>query len=146
MGRRRFRSKYRGRTVVVCDSVCRARGREGVVESDGLHVVSPYQERFPGGTPSKIVVSGNRSQSPNTENMEEFRAPSVLDHEAQIVVPCELDGFLDITWRPSINADYGDIPLLTRDSECGVEVAALDSPVGKRVGLVVGVFGSTRLI
>jgi 3-hydroxyacyl-CoA dehydrogenase len=36
--------------------------------------------------------------------------------------------------------------LLTRDAERGVEVAALDRAVGKSVGLIVGVFGSARLI
>ena len=144
--RRRFRSKHRGRTVAVRDSVCRARGREGVMESDVLHVVSPYQERAPGRTPSKIVVSGNKSQSPNTENAGEICAPRVLDHETQIVVLGEFDGFLDITRRPGINADYRHIPLLTREPKGGVEVAALDSPVGKRVCLIVGVLGGTRLI
>ena len=62
------------------------------------------------------------------------------------MAPCEFDGFLDVAWCSSIDTDYGDIPLLTRESERGVEVAALDGPVGERVCLVVGVFGGTRLI
>ena len=140
------RSKYWGRTVVVRDPICRACEREGIVESNGLHVVSPYQERAPGRTPSKIVVSGNKSQSPNTENAGEICPPRVLDHETQVVVLCEFDGFLDITWRPGINADYRHVPLLARESKGGVEVAALDTPVGKRVCLIVGVLGGTRLI
>ena len=62
------------------------------------------------------------------------------------MVPCELDSFLDVTRRSSINTDYWHISLLTREPKGGVEVAALDGPVGKRVGLVVWVFGSARLI
>ena len=62
------------------------------------------------------------------------------------MAPCELDGFLDITRFPSINADYRHIPLLTWEPKGGVEVATLDSPIGKRVRLIVGVFGGTRLI
>ena len=144
--RRRFRSKYCKRTVVVRKSVCRAGGGEAIVESDVLHVVSPYQERAPGGTPSKKVVSGNESQLPISENAKEPRAPGVLDHKAQVVSPCELDGFLDVAWCSSIDTDYRHIPLLTRKPKGGVEVAALDGPIGKRVCLVVGVFGGTRLI
>ena len=116
------------------------------MESDVLHVVSPYQERVPGGTPSKKVVSGDESQLPISENAEESRAPRVLDHEAQVVAPCELDGFLNVAWCSSIDTDYRHIPLLTREHKGGVEVAALDSPIGKRVRLVVGVFGGTRLV
>jgi len=36
--------------------------------------------------------------------------------------------------------------LFTRNPERGVEVAALDRPVGKCVRFIVGVFGGTRLI
>ena len=109
-------------------------------------MVSSYQGRSPGGTPSKIIVSGKKSQSPNSENAGELCAPGVLDHKAQIVVPCKFDGFLDITRRPSIDADYRHIPLLTREPKDGVEVTALDGPAGKGVRPVVGVFCGTGLI
>ena len=62
------------------------------------------------------------------------------------MAPCKLDGFLDVARRPSINADYRHIPLLTREPERGVEVAALDGPIGKGVRLVVCVLSGTRLI
>ena len=62
------------------------------------------------------------------------------------MIPCERDSFLDVIWRPSIDTDYQHIPLLTRESERGVEVAASDGPVGKDVRLEVGVFRGTRLI
>ena len=62
------------------------------------------------------------------------------------MVPSKLDGFLDVLRRCDIDADDWHVPLLTRNAEGGVEVAALDRPVGKGVRLVVGVFGSTRLI
>ena len=87
-----------------------------------------------------------KSQSPDPENTEEFRTPSVLDHKAQIVAPREFDGFLNVTWRSSIDTNYGHIPLLTRGPKCGVEVAALDGSIGKRVRLVVGMLGGTRLV
>jgi len=45
-----------------------------------------------------------------------------------------------------VDPDYWHAPLLTRDAERGVEVAALDRPVGKSVRLKVGVLGGTRLI
>ena len=116
------------------------------MEGDTLHMMSPYHERAPGRTPSKIIVPGNKSQSPSSENAEGCRAPRVLDHETQVVVPCELDGFLDIARRPSIDTNYGHVPLLAREPKGGVEVTTLDGPIGKGIGFVVGVFGCTRLI
>jgi len=73
-------------------------------------------------------------------------APRVLDHEVQVVLPGESDSFLDVLRRSGIDTDYWHAPLLTRNPECGVEVTALDRPVWKCVRLVVGVFGSARLI
>ena len=62
------------------------------------------------------------------------------------MVPRELDSFLDVARRPSIDTDYRHIPLLTRESECGFEVATLDGPIGKGVRFEVGVFCGTGLI
>jgi len=73
-------------------------------------------------------------------------APRVLDYEAQVVLPSEPNSFLDVLRRSGIDTDYWHVPLLTRNPERGVEVATLDRPVGKCVYLVVGEFGSARLI
>ena len=73
-------------------------------------------------------------------------APRVLDHEPQVVLPGESDSFLDVLRGSGIDSDYWHAPLLTRNPEGGVEVTALDRPVGKGVCLVVGEFCSTRLI
>ena len=73
-------------------------------------------------------------------------APRVLDHESQVVLPGESDSFLDVLRGSGIDSDYWHAPLLTRNPEGGVEVTALDRPVGKGVSLVVGEFCSTRLI
>ena len=73
-------------------------------------------------------------------------APRVLDHESQVVLPGESDSFLDVLRGSGIDPDYWHVPLLTRNPEGGVEVTALDRPVGKGVSLVVGEFCSTRLI
>ena len=62
------------------------------------------------------------------------------------MAPCESDSFLDVLRSSRIDADYWHAPLLTRNPECGVEVATLDRPVGEGVCLEVGVFGSTGLI
>ena len=62
------------------------------------------------------------------------------------MLPSESDSSLDVLRRSGIDSDYWHVPLLTRNPERGVEVAALDCPVGKGVRLVVGEFGSTRLI
>ena len=61
------------------------------------------------------------------------------------MAPGEPDSFLDVLRSSGIDADYWYASLLTRP-ERGVEVATLDRPVGEGVCLVVGVFGSTRLI
>jgi len=73
-------------------------------------------------------------------------APRVLDYEAQVVAPGEPDSFLDVLWRSGIDADYWHTPLATRNPERGVEVAALDRPVGEGVCLVVAILSSARLI
>ena len=73
-------------------------------------------------------------------------APRVLDHESQVVFPGESDSFLDVLLGSGIDPDYWHAPLSTRNPEGGVEVTALDRPVGKGVCLVVGEFCSTRLI
>ena len=73
-------------------------------------------------------------------------APRVLDDKAQIMLCGKFDGFLDVSWRSGVDPDYWHVPLLARDAERGVEVAALDRPVWKSVRLVVGVFGSAGLI
>jgi len=62
------------------------------------------------------------------------------------VAPSESDSFLDVLRSSGIDADYWHVPLFTRNPERGVEVAALDRPVGEGVCLVVGEFDSTRLI
>ena len=73
-------------------------------------------------------------------------APRVLDYDAQVVISGESDGSLDVFRRSGVDADYWHAPLLTRNPERGVEVAALYRPVGKGVCLVVGEFCSTRFI
>ena len=58
----------------------------------------------------------------------------------------EFDGFLDILRRSGVDPDDRDAPLLAWNAERSVKVASLDCPIGKGVGLPVGVFSSTRLI
>ena len=58
----------------------------------------------------------------------------------------EFKSFLYVLRRPGIDTDRRHTPLLTRNAERGVEVAALHRPVGKGVCLIVGVFGSAGLI
>ena len=62
------------------------------------------------------------------------------------MAPGKSDSFLDVPRRSCIDADYWHVSLLTRNAERNVDIAALDRPVGKCVRLIVGVFGSTRLI
>ena len=122
------------------------------MESDVLHMVSPYQKRVPGRAPSEVVVSGNnatRSQRPRTRRkgkLKKASSPRVLNYEAQIVLPCKFDSFLDIFRRSCLDTDYRHVPLSTRKAEGGVEITALDRPVGKGVRLVVCMLSSTRLI
>jgi hypothetical protein len=116
------------------------------VEGDVLHMVSPYQKRILGGAPSEVVVSGKTAISTRRKEMKKVSSPRVLYYEAQIVLPDELDSFRDVTRRSGVDADYWHAPLLTRDAKCGVEVAALDRPVGKDVCLPVGVFSGPRLV
>ena len=73
-------------------------------------------------------------------------APRVLDHEAQVVLPGESDSFLDVLCSSRVDSDYWHASLLTRNPERGVEVAALDRPVGECVRLVVGEYVGARLI
>jgi hypothetical protein len=74
-------------TVVVRDRIRCTRGRERIVESDILHMMSPYQERSPARTPSEIVVSGqgkNVNLHPKTwtKNINKGGSPRVLDNKA----------------------------------------------------------------
>jgi hypothetical protein len=62
------------------------------------------------------------------------------------MIPRKFDSFLNVTRGSSVDANYRHAPLLTREAERGVEVAALDCPIGKGVRFSVGVFGGTRLI
>ena len=62
------------------------------------------------------------------------------------MLPGESDSFLDIPRRSGVDADYWHASLLTWNAERGVEVAALNRPVGKCVRLVVRVFCGARLI
>ena len=73
-------------------------------------------------------------------------APRVLDHEPQVVLPGESDSFLDVLRSSRIDTDHWHASLLTWNAERGVEVAALDRPVGKCVRLVVVEFGGAGLI
>jgi len=110
--------------------------------------MDPYQERIPGGAPSEEVVS-DRNLNQLGENRiagGSRHAPRVLDHETQVVAPGESDSFLNVLRRSGIDADYWHAPLLTRNPECGVEVATLDRPVGEGVCFVVAVLSSARLI
>ena len=77
---------------------------------------------------------------------ERGRIPRVLDYEAQVVLPGESDSFLDVLRRSGVDSDYWHVPLLTRNPERDVEVAALYRPVLKGVRLVVEEFGGARLI
>jgi len=58
----------------------------------------------------------------------------------------EPDSFLDVLRSSRIDADYWHVPLFTRNPQRGVEVAALDRPVGEGIRLVVGEFGGARLV
>ena len=64
--------------------------------------------------------------------------PRVLDYKAQVVLRGKFDSFLNISWGSRVDPDYWHVPLLARDAEGGVEVAALDGPVRKRVGVFCG--------
>jgi len=72
--------------------------------------------------------------------------PRALDYQAQVVLPGESDSFLDVLRSSRVDSDYWHASLLTRNPERGVEVAALDRPVGKCVRLEVGEFSGARLI
>jgi len=91
-------------------------------------------------------MPGRNVISPTRRRKEIENLPCVLDDEAQIILPSKFDSFLDIFRTSGIDADHRHVPLFTREAERGVEVTALNRPVGKSVRLVVGVFGSTRLI
>ena len=62
------------------------------------------------------------------------------------MLPGKFDGFLDVFRRPRVDSDDRHAPLSTRNAERGVEIAALNRPVGKCVRLPVGVLSSPGLI
>ena len=62
------------------------------------------------------------------------------------MLPGKYDSFLDVLWSSRVDSDCWHASLFTRNPERGVEVTALDRPVGKCVRLVVEVFGGARLI
>jgi len=62
------------------------------------------------------------------------------------VLPGESDSLLDVLWSSRVDSDHWHASLLTWNAERGVEVAALDRPVGKCVRLVVVELGSAGLI
>ena len=72
--------------------------------------------------------------------------PCILDYCAQVVFPGKSDSLLDVLWSSRVNADYWHASLFTRNPQRGVEVAALDRPIGEGVHFVVREFGGTRLI
>ena len=72
--------------------------------------------------------------------------PCGLDHETQIVLPSKSDSFLDVFWRSGVDSDDRHAPLSARNAERGVEIAALDGPVGKGPRLPVGVFSGPGLV
>ena len=116
------------------------------MEGNVLHVVSPYQKRTPTGAPSKVVVPGKSANEHSVKIERGVGSPCVLDHEAQIVFPGKFHSFLDVFRRPRVDSDDRHAPLLARNPEQGVEIAALDCPVGKCVRLPIGVFSSPGLI
>ena len=122
------------------------------MEGDVLHMMSPYQERTPGGAPSEKVVSDQTSINIREPGMKRavqkkvVHAPRALYYQAQVVLSGEFDSFLDVLCSSRVDSDHWHAPLLTRNPERGVEVAALDRPVGECVRLVVGKFGGARLI
>jgi len=62
------------------------------------------------------------------------------------VLPGKFDGFLDVLRRPRVDSDDRHAPLSARNPERGVEIAAMNRPVGKCVRLPIGVFSSPGLI
>lgn len=78
----------------------------------------------------------NQHSQPSTKKT----LPCVLDYEAQIVLPDEIDGFLNVARSNCIDADHWYIPLLTRNSKRSVEITGLDRPVWKSlpVGMISG--------
>ena len=57
----------------------------------------------------------------------------------------EFDRFLDVFRRPGVDSDDRHAPLSARNAERGVEIAALNRPVGKGVRLPVGELSSPGL-
>ena len=95
--------------------------------------------------PRKSCLSETSISSEETKLYKERRCiPRVLDYQAQVVLPGEYNSFLDVLWSSRVDTDYWHASLFTRNPERGVEVAALDRPVGKCVRLVVGEFGGAR--
>ena len=116
------------------------------MESDVLHVVSPYQKRVPAGAPSKIIVSGKSANQHSVKIERKVSSPCVLDHEAQIVFPGKFHSFLNVLRRPCVDSDDRHASLSARNPERGLEIATMDRPIGKGVRLPVGVFSSPGLI
>ena len=62
------------------------------------------------------------------------------------MLPGKSDSLLDVFWRSGVDSDDWHAPLSARNAERGVDIAALDRPVGKGPRLPVGVFGSPGLV
>ena len=116
------------------------------MEGNVLHVVSPYQERISAGAPSKVVVPGKSANQHSVKIERKVGSPCVLDHEAQIVLPGKFDGFLNVLRRPCVDSDDRHAPLSARNPERGVEIAALDRPIGRGPGLPIVVLSGPGLI
>jgi len=62
------------------------------------------------------------------------------------VLPGKSDSFLDVFRCSGVDSDDRHAPLSARNAERGVEITALDRPVGKGVRLPARVFGGPGLI
>ena len=62
------------------------------------------------------------------------------------MLPGEFDSLLDVFRRSGVDSDDRHAPLSARNAERGVEIAAVDRPVGKGPRLPVGVLSSSGLI
>jgi len=62
------------------------------------------------------------------------------------VLPGKSDSFLDVFRRSGVDSDDRHAPLSARNAERGVDIAALDRPVGKGPRLPVGVFSGPGLV
>jgi hypothetical protein len=64
--------------------------------------------------------------------------PRVFNGQTKVMIGCEFDRRLDVTCRASVNADNWNIPLLTRHTKGGVQVACANGPVFENEALEVG--------